>query len=201
MPTATRQPESETARRLLDSARDAFSTKGFHGTSTREIAAGAQMSPAAMYIHYRSKEDVLFQLSLAGHTDAHAALVAATEIDGTLTEKLRSAVYAFAHWHAENHTTARIVQYERGALNEEHGRQIVELRRGIEKVMRDLVSAGVATGEFDVASIDIATLSIMSLCIDIVRWFPARALPDAESVGAAYASLAVRMVGAQTVTT
>lgn len=190
--------QSETARRLLDSARDAFSRKGFHGTSTREIAAGAQMSPAAMYIHYRSKEDVLFELSLAGHNDARAALASAAGISGNHTERLRSAVYAFAHWHAENHTTARIVQYERGALSEDHGRQITALRRTIEKVMRDLVAEGAAAGEFDVASIDIATLSIMSLCIDIVRWFPTRALPDAESVGAAYASMAVRMVGAKT---
>lgn len=189
--------QSATARRLLDSARDAFAAKGFHGTSTREIAAGAQMSPAAMYIHYSSKEEVLFQLSLAGHTEALAALAAAADVPGSPTERLRSAVYWFAHWHAENHTTARIVQYERGALAGGHGQQIIELRRRTEQVLRELIAAGAASGQFDVVSVPVATLSIMSLCVDIVRWFPAGALPDAESVAAAYASMAVRMVGAR----
>ena len=38
--TGTDQPTGEAEQRLLDAARDAFAAKGYHGTSTREIAAG-----------------------------------------------------------------------------------------------------------------------------------------------------------------
>ncbi|PSR70232.1 TetR family transcriptional regulator [Nocardia sp. MDA0666] len=186
----------EAERRLLDSARDAFAAKGYYGTSTREIAAGAGMSPAAMYIHFSSKQDVLLRLSIAGHTSALAALESGAATDGSATKRLRAAVYSFAHWHAENHTTARIVQYERTALTEENRAEVTRLRRKITKLMREIIAEGVRTGEFAVDNVDTTTLSVLSLCIDTVRWFPSRELHTAEAVGAAFAGLAERMVKA-----
>ncbi|MFC9787366.1 TetR/AcrR family transcriptional regulator [Rhodococcus sp. NPDC127528] len=184
----------EAEQRLLDSARDAFAAKGYHGTSTREIAAGAGMSPAAMYIHFNSKQDVLLRLSIAGHASALAALEPGAATGGTATKRLRAAVYSFAYWHAENHTTGRIVQYERSALTEENRAQVASLRREIVQVMRAIIAEGARTGEFAVDSVDTTTLSVLSLCIDTVRWFPSRELHTAEAVGTAYAGLAERMV-------
>ncbi|WP_442864133.1 TetR/AcrR family transcriptional regulator [Arthrobacter sp. ATA002] len=36
---------TDTAQRLLDSATEAFAAKGFHGTTTRDIAFGAGVTP------------------------------------------------------------------------------------------------------------------------------------------------------------
>ena len=43
-----------TRERLLTAAGIAFSKRGFHATSTRDIAAAAGMSPAAVYVHHES---------------------------------------------------------------------------------------------------------------------------------------------------
>jgi AcrR family transcriptional regulator len=43
-------------RRILLAAATAFSERGFHGTTTREIAAQVGMSPAALYVHFGSKK-------------------------------------------------------------------------------------------------------------------------------------------------
>ena len=53
---------------------ESFAAKGFHGTTTRDIASGAGMSPAALYVHHRSKEEMLYGISRAGH-DRTLALV------------------------------------------------------------------------------------------------------------------------------
>jgi AcrR family transcriptional regulator len=53
--------------RLIAAAIEAFAAKGFHGTSTRDIAAAAGMSPAALYVHYRSKEELLYLICRLGH--------------------------------------------------------------------------------------------------------------------------------------
>ena len=45
----------------------AFAARGFHGTTTRDISTAAGMSPAALYVHHRSKEELLFELSRLGH--------------------------------------------------------------------------------------------------------------------------------------
>ncbi|WP_309117844.1 helix-turn-helix domain-containing protein, partial [Saccharothrix sp.] len=55
---------------MLIAAAAAFAGRGYHATTTRDIAAQAGMSPAAVYIHYRSKEDLLFQISRIGHRRA-----------------------------------------------------------------------------------------------------------------------------------
>ena len=64
-PLLPEQPDART--RLARAAVEAFATRGFHGTTTRDISTAAGMSPAALYVHHRSKEDLLFELSRVGH--------------------------------------------------------------------------------------------------------------------------------------
>ena len=59
--------EPETSRLLLLSALDAFLARGFHAATTREIAERAGMSPAAVYVHWKAKHDLLFEISRIGH--------------------------------------------------------------------------------------------------------------------------------------
>ncbi|WP_228000395.1 TetR/AcrR family transcriptional regulator [Nocardia australiensis] len=194
--TVAQRPIGDAVQRLLDAARDAFAAKGYHGTSTREIAAGAGMSPAAMYIHFRSKQEILARLSLAGHIAALTAIRTGADTPGSPTKRLRAAVYAFASWHAEHHTAGRVVQYQLSALEEENLAEVVQLRHDIVATMRDVISEGTRDGEFAVADIDVTTLAILSLCIDTVRWYPSRELHTPEAVGASFAALAERMVKA-----
>ena len=63
--------------RLARAAAEAFAARGFHGTSTRHVAAAAGMSPAALYVHHRSKEELLHRLSLEGHRRVLALVRAA----------------------------------------------------------------------------------------------------------------------------
>ncbi|WP_415366430.1 TetR/AcrR family transcriptional regulator [Saccharothrix sp. BKS2] len=184
------------ARRMLIAAAAAFSVRGYHATTTRDIAAQAGMSPAAVYIHYRSKEELLFQISRIGHTTSLALLTSVAGDDPAT--RLASAVRAFASWHAEYHVTARVVQYELSALTPEHLAEVVEVRRRIEGAVRDMVEAGVAAGVFDVPDVRGATLAVLSLCIDVARWFhPDRGRTPAQ-IGDLYADLVLRMVGAET---
>ena len=55
------------ARKLLLAALDSFSTVGYHATTTRDIADRAVMSPAAVYVHYKSKGELLLTISRTGH--------------------------------------------------------------------------------------------------------------------------------------
>ncbi|MCP2279598.1 transcriptional regulator, TetR family [Nocardia amikacinitolerans] len=193
---AASTPREPAVQRLLDAARDAFAEKGYHGTSTREIATRAGMSPAAMYVHFESKQDILLHLTTAGHTAALAVLEEASASPGSPTKRLRAAVYAFAYWHAEHHTTARIVQHEWHALSEQCRAEVTKLRHRTVATVRDIIAAGVRTGEFAVDNIDTTTLAVLSLCIDTMRWYPSRELHTPASVGSAFASLAERMVKA-----
>ncbi|HEY9329295.1 MULTISPECIES: TetR/AcrR family transcriptional regulator [unclassified Streptomyces] len=186
----------EAARRLLVAAVDAFAERGYHATTTRDIAGRAGMSPAALYIHFKTKEELLHRISRIGHDRALTLLESAADGEGTATERLDGAVRAFVRWHAERHTTARVVQYELDALAEEHRTEIVELRRRSDAAVRRIIGEGVAAGEFDVSDVPGTALAVLSLCIDVARWFNAQGSRTPDEVGELYAGLVLRMVAA-----
>ncbi|RFU87260.1 TetR/AcrR family transcriptional regulator [Streptomyces triticagri] len=184
----------DAARRLLIAAVEAFAEQGYHATTTRDIAGRAGMSPAALYIHYKTKEELLHRISRLGHEKAVRILQAAADAEGSAAERLARAVRSFVVWHAEHHTTARVVQYELDALGPEHRAEVVDLRRQCDAAVRRILLDGVRDGEFDVPDVPGTTLAVMSLCIDVARWFNAAGRRTPDEVGVLYADLVNRMV-------
>ena len=182
--------------RLLAAAVDSFAEKGFHGTTTRDIAAAAGMSPAALYVHHRSKEELLHQISRAGHQRTLALVRAAAAAADEPDEKLRCVVRAFVVHHAQGHTSARIVNYELAALSPEHLAEISAIRRAIEREVRDVVEEGVAVGVFHTSDPRMTALALLSLGIDVARWYRDEGEWTPEQIADHYCELALRVVGA-----
>jgi AcrR family transcriptional regulator len=61
---------------ILKAAFEAFSSYGFRRTSMEDIARGAGMSRAALYLHYRNKEDIFRSLTQFYYDDAVAQVQA-----------------------------------------------------------------------------------------------------------------------------
>ncbi|MFH8572136.1 TetR/AcrR family transcriptional regulator [Streptomyces sp. NPDC017993] len=189
----------DAARRLVCAAVEAFAERGYHATTTRDIAGRAGMSPAALYIHYKTKEELLYRISGNGHEKALRIMGAAAEAEGSATERLRDAVRTFARWHAEHHTTARVIQYELQALGAEHYAEIADLRRRTDRLLRQIIQDGADSGEFQADDVPGTTLAVLSLCVDVARWFSSDGARTPDEVGALYAGLVLRMVGADPV--
>ncbi|MBL3668187.1 TetR family transcriptional regulator [Streptomyces sp. M2CJ-2] len=186
----------DAARRLLLAAVEAFAERGYHATTTRDIAGRAGMSPAALYIHYKTKEELLHRISRIGHEKAVDILRTAARAEGSPTERLADAVSSFVRWHAGGRTTARVVQYELDSLGPDARAEIIALRRQVDAEVRGIIEEGVRTGEFDVPDVRGTTRAVLSLCVDVARWFNINGARTPEEVGALYADLVLRMVGA-----
>ncbi|MGN6301004.1 MAG: TetR/AcrR family transcriptional regulator [Angustibacter sp.] len=188
----------DTARRIVDAAIEAFAERGYHATTTRDIALGAGLSPAGLYVHYPSKAAVLAQVSLLGH-DAALELVRSTLLDvgqPSSGARLRSCVETFTAWHARHHKVARVVQYELGALAPDDLAQVASRRRTIEALVEDEVRRGVARGELSVDDPHGVTRAVLSLCIDVARWYDPAGRESPQDVATLYGSLVLRMLGA-----
>jgi len=157
--------------RLLAAAVASFSTRGFHGTTTRDIAAGAGMSPAALYVHHRSKEELLHVIAREGHARTLALCEAAVAAAPTPAAQLERLVRDFVVHHATNHTTARIINYELAALTPEHREEIEAQRSAIQALVRDLVARGVAAGELHTDDPMMTAAAVLSLGVDVARWY------------------------------
>jgi AcrR family transcriptional regulator len=188
--------EPESSRVLLLAALDAFLARGYHAATTREISERAGMSSAAVYVHWKAKHDLLFEISRIGHQAVLDAVEQALEqASDDPAERVHRFVSAFATWHAENHALARVIQYEFKKLPPGQFRRIVKIRDRFEELMRGELARGVAAGVFDVDDVEATTLAVLSMCIDLARWYepyPEHSSP--EAVGELYAGLVMRML-------
>lgn len=183
-----------TSERLKEAAIIEFAARGFHATTTRDIAARAGLSPAGVYVHFPSKEDLLYAVSVDGHTASLEMLREAAADAGSPTEALRTTVGTFAQWHAERYQDARVVQYEFPHLSHDHREHVLDLRKQINAVVSEVLAAGVRTGDFDVDDVPATTLAVLSMAVDVCRWYDSEIRRSPESIGTDYGELAVRLV-------
>jgi AcrR family transcriptional regulator len=61
-------------RQIVDAAVELFMDKGFHKTTTRQIAGAAGISIGLLYEYIATKEDILFLVCEAIHAEMHAAV-------------------------------------------------------------------------------------------------------------------------------
>lgn len=188
-------PEPDARARLGLAAVEAFASRGFHGTTTRDISTAAGMSPAALYVHHRSKEELLFELSRVGHQRVLELIRAAVARSDDPVQQLGDLVEEFTRDHAVVHTGARVINYELSALSEDHLAEILAIRHEFDVVVRDVIDRGVAAGAFTTPDARMTALAILSLGIDVARWYRDGGRWTPDEVAAHYRLLALRMVG------
>lgn len=188
--------QSASSRLILTAALECFAARGYHATTTRHIARKAGMSPTALYIHHRSKEDVLYKIIRIAHESAVSGARSSVSGAGGTQERVRAFIRDFATWHARHHTLVRVAQYELGGLSEEHLAEIVGLRHQMELILRREVEQGIEEGVFDVPDARLATFAILSLGIDIARWYRPKTRLTPQRLGEQYAEFGLRMLGA-----
>jgi AcrR family transcriptional regulator len=186
---------ADTSRgRLAAAAVAAFAEKGFHGTTTRDIATAAGMSPAALYVHHRSKEEMLYLITLTGHQHTLATVRAGIASSDDPVQQLHRVVHDFAGNHARDHTTARIVNYELAGLSPEHLAEIRSIRQQTNAELEDLIRRGVTAGVFHTADPSMAATTLLSVGIDVARWYREDGRWSPEDIADYYADMGLRMV-------
>ncbi|MEV0602034.1 helix-turn-helix domain-containing protein [Streptomyces sp. NPDC050315] len=111
-----RARRGDTRQRIQDVALDLFAQQGYEKTSLREIAEHLEVTKAALYYHFKTKEDIVISLfeDLAGPCDELIAWAAdrprtletKTEVLRRYSEALRDAAPLF-RFMQENQATVR----------------------------------------------------------------------------------------------
>jgi AcrR family transcriptional regulator len=182
-------------RRMLLAAVDAFAEHGFHGTSTRDIAARAGMSPAALYAHFSSKEELLHTI-MASALDLTVAMVSdEASRQASPAGRLQAVVTALSAWQAYHLPVARVVLYQLDALAPEHLAEVTGKMREIDRIVRAIVADGASVGDFTVTDISATATATLSLCLDVARWYYPGYRRTPQEIGEMNARTALRIVG------
>lgn len=82
-------------QRILDAALPVFCRYGYRKTSMLDIAQAADMSRAALYLHFKNKEDVFRAGSEQAHASVMAQVAAALAEPGPVFTRIETALLAF----------------------------------------------------------------------------------------------------------
>jgi AcrR family transcriptional regulator len=186
--------EPLTARLLLQCALEKFSQAGYHATTTRDICSAASMSPAALYVYYPSKEDMLFALTRIAHLAALEDAESSFKGAENPVDRVHALILSYTSWHLRHVDLARIAQYELRSLSPTHYAEIVALRRETERLFETQIKAGVASKDFEVEDVRGAMFAVLALGIDVIRWY--RGSGSVKTVARSTAAMAMRVLGA-----
>ncbi|MBD31916.1 MAG: hypothetical protein CL451_02560 [Acidimicrobiaceae bacterium] len=98
----------DTKAQILENARKLFATHGYDGTSIRQLTSSLDITPAALYYHFASKNDVLEGLAERLHDGSDALLQRIREFDQS-TESMREALCQYYDLLADDIHVFRLV--------------------------------------------------------------------------------------------
>lgn len=181
-------------RDMLIAAVECFAEKGFHATTTRDIAKLTEMSPAALYMHFKNKHELLYKIMLIVASAVLDRMKAAVASHVDPVERLRALVHAQVRTHAALRAAVRVVDREFDTLPVELRRPIVELRDQSEELYLLALEDGREKGVFQFSDVRIAALAIYSMAVAVARWFRPEGPHTDVEVAEIYQELAVSMV-------
>jgi AcrR family transcriptional regulator len=184
-----------TRGRILLSALKLFAEFGFHGTSIRQLGAGAGINSATLYSHYPAKDQILAELVLLGHAELHRrmgeALSQASDPAGQLAALVKAQVLA----HADYPLLALVANAELHALTPEQAAPALTLREESRGYALRVLQDGVSRGDFTIANVGLAAIAIGSMGVRVANWFGPDQPFTREQVAESFAAFALQIAG------
>jgi acetoacetyl-CoA synthetase len=168
--------------RILAAALETFAEKGYHGTTTRQLAERSGLSVPGIYHHYRSKEEILFDLMMVVIDESiERCRYALKEAGPTPPEQFDAIVESLLRFHMFRQRGAVLSANELRNLSPER-RALYRARRDEQQRMLDVIVAdGVESGDFMASYPADASRAITSLCLGVAVWYVADGeLPEEE---------------------
>ncbi len=109
--------------RILRAATELFASKGFDGTSVRDIAEKVRLSVPGMFHYYSSKEEILYEIMTLFMDDAYKKIMEIYNANIDPIEKLSEICKFYVEQYAGHKHQLTILISERKSLISEH-RQI-----------------------------------------------------------------------------
>jgi AcrR family transcriptional regulator len=193
--TADELEDGNRRRELLRAAARLFRRNGFHGTSTRDIAAAAGMQSGSPFYHFPSKGALLFSVMEEGMHSAisrqHAALEAAGDGLGP-AQRLRVLVRNhFDVLLGAGSDFIPVMLYEARSLDTRQRRAITDLQDEYESAWTPVLASLHAAGKLK-ADVKLARLLVFGALNWSVQWYDRRKGASLDELADAALALFIR---------
>jgi len=124
--------------RILRGATELFASKGFDGTSVRNIAEKAGLSVPGMFHYFSSKEMILYEIMTAFMDNAYKKIMEIYNADVEPIEKLGEICKFYVEQYAGHKNQLTILISERKSLVPEHRQRCIAKERDYVKALKSL---------------------------------------------------------------
>ncbi|WP_031468694.1 TetR/AcrR family transcriptional regulator [Sciscionella sediminilitoris] len=168
-------PPAPMRTRILRSAVRLFAERGFDATTVQEVVADAGVTKGALYHHFSSKDDLLYEIygSIIGRQQAE--LTAIAERGLSAAETVREIVVGVVQSTADNAEEALVFFRESHKLDQEHNANFRADRRAFHEHVRTVIERGQQSGEFSAV---VPADTVVQVAMGVVNQLPLWYRPD-----------------------
>jgi AcrR family transcriptional regulator len=185
-------------RAIEDVASELFREHGYAATSVRDIARVLDIQGPSLYAHVTSKEDVLWAIvdraATRFETAAQAAATPAAGSGHDPSAALAALVRAHVRVITDDVGAAAVFVHEWRALAGERRAAVLERRDAYERRFRELIEAGIAIGDFEMADPALAATAVLSALNAIPGWYRPDGRLAAARIADHFVDLVLRML-------
>jgi TetR/AcrR family transcriptional regulator, cholesterol catabolism regulator len=167
---------------VLRSATNIFFSKGFHATSIEDVARDVGMLKGSLYYYIKSKDDLLFQLLMAGIEDGDAYIAQQIDVTGDAVEQLERAIRAQIDYIIKNKEPFGLFLHEFDSLSGKRQHKLISVMSRYNSRFVELVRRGQEQGKVMEGEPWIIVNGILGMCNWLYRWYDTDHVSDPEQV-------------------
>ena len=135
-------------REIVEAAVGLFIRKGYHQTTTREIAREAGFSIGSLYEYIASKEDVLYLVCDAIHAEMEGRLRSEMVKGRTVADTLHGAIDAYLRVCDRMQDSILLIYRETASLAPDYRRYVLQNETRVTEIFARILEEGFASGSF-----------------------------------------------------
>jgi AcrR family transcriptional regulator len=199
-PLSARRTARARREEIVRAAARTFARDGYAAVGMRDVAEAVGIRGASLYHHFGSKEEILYAVCLTVTEEPNELNLPLLDAPGTPTERLAALVRGHLEHLHRRRVEHLVGLHELAALTPEHRAVVDGHRRYYQRRVREVITAGVRTGEFAVPDARLAAFAVCDLLNGISGWFHEDGELALEEVVVGYVDLVVtRLLGADPV--
>lgn len=183
--------------RILSTAAELFSQKGYSGASVSELANMIGVTKPFIYYYTKNKQDILEQICIATIDLPHLVMNEVFSEDLSATVSLYKFVRRFAWVQGQNQNYVSVFFREELNLSPEVSRYVLAQRKKFDARLEELLLKGVETGDFRIDDVPVTARAIAGMVCWIFTWFTPGGRLTLEDVSQLLADLTLNMVDAR----
>ena len=195
------QPETNARQRIVAAAVALFAEQGYDATSVNQVVARAGVAKGALYHHFESKDDLLYEVYRELVDRQLAGLRAILAEGGPPTATLPALIDDLVSTTAASAAEAKVFARESHRLGDANQARVRAARRAIHDAVIELVRAGQASGDFaPVASPEMVSFTLFGVINGLPVWYRPDGPKQPAEIAAELAALilaALRPAGAR----